>query len=118
MMKTVLVVDDQQEIREILTFALTDAGLRVLQANSADEALKISANEKLDFVITDYLMPKKNGADLVRELRKNGVDSPVFIITGYSECPRQELIELKVKATIFKPFDAEEVTNQVLSLLK
>lgn len=117
-MKTVLLVDDQADIREILAFALKESHFRVIEANSAEEALKLYPKEQIDFLITDYLMPKKNGADLVRELRSLGFEAPVFIITGYSECPRQELMELKVKATIFKPFDPEEVALQVVSLLK
>lgn len=117
-MKTILLVDDQADIREILAFALKENGLRVVEAGGADEALSLFTKEKIDFLITDYLMPQKNGADLVRNLREQGFIAPVFIITGYSECPRQELMELKVKATIFKPFDPEEVAVQVLALLK
>ena len=91
---------------------------QLLEADSVDQALKLFATEQIDLLITDYLMPHKNGADLIRELRATGLMPPVFVITGYSECPRQELIDLKVKATIFKPFDPEEVALQVAAVLK
>lgn len=117
-MKTILIVDDQADIREILIFALKENNYQVLEADSVDQALKLFTTEQIDMVITDYLMPHKNGADLIRELRSMGSMPPVFIITGYSECPRQELIDLKVQATIFKPFDPEEVALQVAVVLK
>ncbi len=117
-MKTVLVVDDQKDFRDILSFALKANGFYVLEAGSADEALQVFQKQQVDVLITDYLMPGKSGAELVRNLRTKKILTPVFFITGYSECPRQELIDLKVNATIFKPFDTEEVVTQIKSLFK
>lgn len=117
-MKTILIVDDQEDVRDVLSFAFRTSGFNVLEAGSAAEALRIHSESSFDVLITDYLMPNKNGIQLVKELRALGFIAPVFIITGYNECPRQELIELKVSATIFKPFDCEEVVTQVRGLVK
>lgn len=116
-MKSVLIVDDQEEIREILAFGFKDAGLRVFEAGSVDEALKICQSQEIHCLISDYLMPGKNGADLVRALRDLEMFIPVFIMTGYAECPRQELMDLKVKATVFKPFEIDELIVQVLKVI-
>lgn len=116
-MKSVLIVDDQDEIREILAFGFKEANINVYEAGSADEALKICQSHDIHCLITDYLMPKKNGADLVRSLRDLEIQIPVFMITGYLECPRQELMELKVQATVFKPFEPDELIAQVKKVL-
>ncbi|MCK6594657.1 MAG: response regulator [Bacteriovoracaceae bacterium] len=116
-MKSVLIVDDQEEIREILAFGFKEAGINVFEAGSADEALKICQSQEIHCLISDYLMPKKNGADLVRALRDLEIQIPVFMMTGYLECPRQELIDLKVQATVFKPFEPDELILQVKKVI-
>jgi DNA-binding NtrC family response regulator len=116
-MKTVLIVDDQEDVRELLEFAFKNAGYVTIGASNVDMGIDLFKKSKIDFIITDYLMPGRNGADFIREIRLISSDIPVFVVTGYSECPRQVLIDLKIQATIFKPFDIDEVVQQVKQIL-
>ncbi len=117
-MKNILIVDDLVETREVLKFAFGDAGYTVLEAENGEVALNLIRKETVHCLVTDYLMPIMDGITLVREIRKLNMHIPIFVITGYEECPRKELIELKVNATVFKPFDLEEVVLQVQKVLE
>jgi two-component system chemotaxis response regulator CheY len=68
-MANILAVDDAATMRQVVNFALTDAGHTVVEAANVDEALAQAAKGKFDLVIADYNMPGKNGLELVKSLR-------------------------------------------------
>ncbi len=81
-----LLVDDEELVRASTAHMLTELGYRVVEARTADEALELAeAEPTLDLLVTDYLMPGTNGADLARAivLRRPGL--PVLIISGYAD---------------------------------
>jgi CheY-like chemotaxis protein len=81
---SVLVVDDDATLRTLLTAVFTGAGLRVLGAASAEEALDLLDADRVDLVVTDARMPGMNGAELTAVLRgrPETADVPVFLCTG------------------------------------
>ena len=83
---TALLVDDEDLVRLSTADMLMDLGYAVLEANSAEEALRL-VNEGLrpDLVVTDHLMPGMSGVDLARDLRSRQPDLPVLIISGYAQ---------------------------------
>ena len=84
--KTVLVVDDEPNVREYLAQVLRDADFRVLTAADGDKAMEIIRAQPPDFISLDLVMPKKSGHKLLFELKKDRVLSriPVVIVTAHA----------------------------------
>ncbi len=83
---TVLLVDDEDLVRESVAAMLTDLGLKVVQAEGAERALKlVSEGLSFDLLITDHLMPGMTGNDLATVVRGRRPDLPVLIVSGYAD---------------------------------
>jgi two-component system alkaline phosphatase synthesis response regulator PhoP len=84
--KTVLVVDDEPNVRVFLQTALEDAGFKVLTAADGDEALEIIRAKKPDFISLDLVMPRRSGPRLLYQLKKDKELSriPVLIVTAHA----------------------------------
>jgi len=85
--KTILVVDDEPNVREYLATVLQDAGFNVVTAGDGAEALKIIQENPPDFISLDLIMPRKSGHKLLYELRKHKEWSriPVLIVTAHAQ---------------------------------
>jgi len=85
--KTILVVDDEPNVRLFLQTVLEDAGFNVVTAADGDEALEIVHARKPDFISTDLVMPKRSGPRLLYALKKDKELSriPVLIVTAHAE---------------------------------
>ena len=85
--KTVLVVDDEPDVRTYLSRILEDAGFRVVTAADGEEALRIVRERKPDFISLDLVMPRKSGHRLLYELRKDRelARIPVLIVTAHAQ---------------------------------
>lgn len=79
---SVLVVDDEFEIRTVLERVISKEGYQVLSAKDSDSALEIIRNQKVDVVISDIVMNGKNGIEVVKEIRKINENIPVILMTG------------------------------------
>jgi DNA-binding NtrC family response regulator len=80
--RAILVADDQDDLREILRIKLTAAGHRVVTAANGHEASEAFAREEFDLVVTDLLMPEKDGIELICELRQIRPKLPIIAMTG------------------------------------
>jgi CheY-like chemotaxis protein len=85
--KTVLVVDDEPNVRDYLAQILRDAGFNVVTASDGGEALEMIRRQPPDFISLDLVMPKKSGHKLLYELRKDKQLSriPVVIVTAHAQ---------------------------------
>lgn len=85
--KTVLVVDDEPNVRDYLAQILLDAGFRVVTARDGVEAMEIIRRDPPDFISLDLVMPKKSGHKLLHELRRDKKLSriPVLIVTAHAQ---------------------------------
>ena len=85
--KTVLVVDDEPDVRSYLASILKDAGFNVLTAGDGDEALAIVRRKRPDFISLDLVMPRKSGQKVLYELRKDKelARIPVLIVTAHAQ---------------------------------
>ena len=81
-----LVVEDEAPLRKLLVNALAEAGFRVIAAEHGEEGLHMAIQEKPDVIITDVLMPKMNGTDMLKKLREDswGRTVPAVILTNLS----------------------------------
>jgi excisionase family DNA binding protein len=102
---SILVVDDDGAVRELLSKALTSAGYEVDGAADATSGLARLGEKSYDLLITDLKMPGHDGLWLIREARVNQPGLPVIVITGYSsEATAIEAIDLGVSGYLIKPF--------------
>jgi CheY-like chemotaxis protein len=83
--KTVLVVDDEEVVRTLVTRALVEAGYAVVEASHGAAALALleSGTHELDLVVCDLVMPGLNGRDLARWLAAHRPDLPILLVSGY-----------------------------------
>ncbi len=107
---SVLVVDDNDSIRESLTILLSLKGHRCESATNGIEALQKVKQSNFDIVITDLQMPEMDGVVLTRELRQLYPNLPVMIMTGQSDDSLLEsAISAGAKAFLSKPFGVSEL---------
>jgi DNA-binding response OmpR family regulator len=102
MANSVLVVDDDPVLVEVIEQLLVDEGFDVRHALDGREALSQIAKDKPDIVVTDIMMPKLNGVELARRLRERGIKTPVILMSAV-----YHHIELPGVRFIPKPFDID-----------
>ena len=117
-MKTILVVDDEEHIRELATLYLEKEGYGVLTASDGEEALEVARAQQPDLIVLDVMMPRMDGLDACRELRKES-DVPVLMLTARSEeIDRIVGLELGADDYMGKPFNPRELTARVKAILR
>ncbi len=105
-----LVVDDEADLREILTTSFKDAGYEVETASNGIEGLEYLAGHDVDCVLLDIRMPKKDGLEVLAAIRNNLANIPVIVITGLASTDQiNEALSLGAYAVIRKPFDIGEI---------
>ena len=112
---SVLIVDDEPSIREFLAFVLTDEGYRVQTASDGREAIDLAKRESPDVVITDLMMPRMDGYELIAHLRQEcervrAIIAMSAMNTAAGRTPGADLF-------IAKPFEVEDVLASVHALL-
>ncbi len=116
--KTVLVVDDDETIRDVLAQFLTLQRYRVLTSASGEEALDILKSEHVSAVVTDLVMPGMSGVELLNEIKTLYPDTPVLMITGNSGKYRPEkIIALGADGYFLKPFHYAELAYTLTRVL-
>jgi two-component system OmpR family response regulator len=115
---TVLVVDDDPHIRDLLTFALQKAGLATREAADGEAALAEIALRAPDLVILDINMPRMDGIETCRRIRASG-DLPIlFLSSRDDEIDRILGMELGADDYVVKPFSPREVVARVAAILR
>jgi two-component system OmpR family response regulator len=118
MPQTVLVVDDDPHIRQLLVFALEKAGLVARQAADGEAAMAAVAASPPDLLVLDINMPKLDGLEVCRRLRAQG-DLPIlFLSSRDDEIDRVLGIELGGDDYVVKPFSPREVVARVTAILR
>ncbi|NML07883.1 response regulator transcription factor [Sphingomonas sp. G-3-2-10] len=118
MPRTILVVDDDPHIRQLLVFAFAKAGLESIEAGDGEEALALAASHSPDLVVLDINMPKMDGLEVCRRLRAEG-DLPIlFLSSRDDEIDRVLGIELGADDYVVKPFSPREVVARVMAILR
>lgn len=113
---TILVVDDDALISMSTVDMLEDLGHDVIEANSGDGALDILKDGRpVDLLITDYSMPRMNGAELASAARSLRPDLPILLATGYAELPEGSSLDLP---RIAKPYQQSQLAAEVAKLVR
>ena len=112
MAKRILTIDDSKTIRDMLLFTLADAGFEVLQAVDGQHGLDVLGDDRVDVVITDINMPKMDGYEVIRNLRRNPVHkrTPILVLITESDAEKK-VIARDAGATgwMVKPFDPDRL---------
>lgn len=119
----ILIVDDDVDSREFITFVLETAGANVTQATSALEALQILTQLKPKIIVSDIGMPEIDGYMLMRQIRnlskEQGGATPAVALTAYaSECDREQAISAGFQKHIPKPIEPDELISVVIELVR
>lgn len=112
--RSILIVDDEDELRDILKTIFLKRGYSVTLASSGGEALEIALTRRFDAIVSDVRMPNGSGIELLASLRRSGDPTPpVILVTGFSDCTEQEAKEKGAFAVVEKPFRQLELIGQV-----
>ena len=110
---TVLVVDDEPAIREVIATLLEDEGYLVRHAKDGVEALDAINGDRIDLIVSDVVMPRLDGASLVRKLRRRGHLMPVVLMSAvYAD------VDLPGVRFVPKPFEIDRLLGTVASALE
>jgi len=117
----ILIIDDEESIRDLLSQMLSRAGYQVINAKNGKEGMKICREQKVDLIITDIIMPEKDGIEMILELRNDFPDLKVIAISGGGRLGPDGYLEMAQKLgahrTFFKPFSRKEILDAVEELL-
>lgn len=110
----ILVVDDEEIMRNLLEKLLTLEGYNILTAVDGQDALEVIAKEKVDLVVSDMKMPRMDGFELLKNLRNNYPDIGVVIMTGYGDTYTiKDALLLGADEYLSKPFKRLELLSVV-----
>ncbi len=118
MAQTILVVDDEIRLRDMLRVYLEKEGYRVVEASNGREALIVARYEKPDLIILDLMMPELGGYDFMRTYRKEA-ETPVIMLTAKIEETDKVIgLELGADDYVTKPFGVSELVARVRAVLR
>ena len=117
----ILIIDDETQVREMLVSVLSDAGYFVLAAADGSEGLKVYRQAPTDLVITDLVMPGKDGIETVMEMRASFPAAKIIAISGGDKGGGQATLRsaghLGARRTLSKPFSIHELLDTVREVL-
>ncbi|MFA5155784.1 MAG: response regulator [Candidatus Omnitrophota bacterium] len=117
--KKILVVDDEPDFLKIIKIRLESDGYETLLCDNGKDALNIIKKDKPDAVLLDILMPELDGLEVLRTIRKQDKNLPVFIITAFSNNERFELAKkFNASGFIVKTSDLGEEIGNINSFLR
>jgi len=120
-MARILVIDDDANLREIYAEMLTAAGYEVAEAGNGKEGVRLYNNAPFDLVLTDLLMPEKDGLEVIIELRKDFPEVKIITLSGGDAYGHSSLGTSKLLGalrTLRKPFMEDELLEAVREVLK
>lgn len=116
---SILLVEDDEELRENLSQTLSLFFNKVILATNGIEAIDMIKSNKIDMIITDYVMPLMDGHQFCRYLRTNNYTLPITIISNFSEREKLiKLIDLELTNYLLKPLNYEDLKKCLDSMLK
>ncbi|HEX5046388.1 MAG TPA: ATP-binding protein [Gammaproteobacteria bacterium] len=111
---SVLVVDDEPDALEMVRRILADSGADVLAASGADEAIKLVATNRFDVIVSDIAMPKRDGYELMTELRRSGIFTPAIALTAYALADdRRKALKAGYSGHAAKPTEPAELLARI-----
>lgn len=121
-MASILVIDDESEVRYAIKAVLEDQGHSVAEAETGTEGLVRLESASYDLVICDIIMPDKEGIETIVEIRESLPKQKIVAMSGGGRIKKEDYLAVAAAVgathTISKPFDAETLTEMVAAILK
>ena len=115
----ILVIDDDDRIRDLLKKYLEKENFLISVAANALQAENLIQNIKFDLIIVDKMMPQKNGVEFIRDIRQNGNEIPVIMLTAVSDTDSKiEGLSIGADDYLSKPFDPKELLLRIKNILR
>lgn len=112
--RSILMIDDNPQLRELLQTALTKLGYEVTSASDGAEAIRVIADRTFDVVITDLLMPEKDGIEVIGELKRKQPHARIIAMSGGGRGSREHYLQtakgLGAHVLLGKPFSVSELS--------
>ena len=115
---TILLVDDEDAVQKLLAYPLERDGFRVVQARDGEEALARFAEEQVDLVVLDLMLPKLDGLEVCKRLRASSTVPIIMLTARDDELDKVLGLELGADDYITKPFSIREFRSRVRALLR
>jgi CheY-like chemotaxis protein len=115
--KKILVVEDEEGLRETLKECLELAGAEVFTASNGRVAWEIVRKHSIDALISDFKMPIMDGLELLHLLRESGFNIPFIFLTGFACESHSQMLQAGADAVLDKPFDFKTLRNLVGDVL-
>ena len=120
-MQKILVVDDDDLIRDLIYEILEPQGFNIILAENGNRAIEILSKESVDLIITDIIMPDKEGIETIIDIKKKLPNAKIIAMSGGGQLNANSYLsiaqKLGVSATISKPFDPVKFLNTVQNIL-
>lgn len=121
MTKTILLVDDDNQFRSFMAEMLSDNNYNAIEAENGETGLEKYFADKPDLVITDIVMPEKEGIELILTVRQDNESVPIIAISGGNLGNADSYLgmaqKLGVNATLTKPFAMDDILKEINTLL-
>ena len=117
-MATILVVEDDTEVREAVRRYLKGQGHHVVEAANGIEALAQLKVQTVDLVLTDIDMPEMHGIELIQRVRQETPEMPIVVMTGVRETVNVLEHELGIQHVLTKPFELEDLSHAIRKALR
>jgi CheY-like chemotaxis protein len=121
MAKTILVIDDEDDVRLAVKMLLTHSGYSVVDANGGKAGLALLKKQKFDLVICDFFMPEMNGRQVIESIAKNpklkGQKVVLLTVASFGKEGHEKLKKLKVSDYVQKPFENSDLLSRVAKLV-
>ena len=115
---SILVVDDEADLREILSDVLVCRGAKITEASNGRDAFKLIQSNQFDLVLTDIRMPNGDGVELLDNIKKNHASNPsVVVVSAYSDFSTDELYCRGADSVLTKPFNYNKLIESIKRLL-
>ena len=115
---TILLVDDEDSVQKLLAYPLERDGFRVIQARDGEEALRRFADEEVDLVVLDIMLPRLDGLEVCKRLRAESTVPIIMLTARDDELDKVLGLELGADDYITKPFSIREFRSRVRALLR
>ncbi len=117
--KRLLIVDDDNQIRELLSFDIAQSGYIVDCASNGQEGLKKALENNYDLILLDVMMPKMNGFDVCKNIRLANINTPILMLTAKGTIEdKTQGFDCGADDYLIKPFEIQEVLLRIRALLR
>ena len=118
-MKTILIIEDDTALQQVLSDALTEERFSALSATDGEKGFRMAESESISLIVLDLILPGKNGKDICRDLRSKGVQTPILMLTNKKRETDKVLgLEIGADDYMTKPFSLREFIARIKALLR